>query len=216
MAVPQVIPTSFVPHPSAGGSGRSSLGLAGIFTAAAFVFLVLSIAAAIAVFAYGNLLTSQKASKDAALATAESSLDQGTIAQFIRLRDRLQSAQTLLNNHIALSPVFDLLESVTPQDADFSSVAITVDDTGTANLVADGTAKSFNSLAATSNDFSADARLKNTIFSNIAIAQNGNVSFVLSATLDPKLVAYTGAGDNSNVSAAATPVATSTATTTTP
>src|ERR1700749_2059536 len=131
MAMPPVIPTSFVPHPSASGGTRSaSLALSGILTAISIFILVLALVAAVGVFLYGNILASQKASKDAALAKAESSVDQATIKQLVQLRDRLAASQTLLDKHIALSGLFDLLSSVTPTNAAFTSVSVSTDNGG--------------------------------------------------------------------------------------
>jgi hypothetical protein len=219
--MPPVIPTSFVPRPStSAGRPKSSGSLGGLLSAAAYFILGLAVLSAIGVYAYGSILASEQATKDAAVAKTESTLDQSTIEQFIRLHDRLTSSQTLLDSHVALSPLFDLLETVTPQDASFSSVSVNIDDQGNALLVADGTAKSFNALAAASDDFGTDARLKNAIFSNLSIATNGTVSFVLSATLNPTLIAYTGteaapeAPVNTGALATSTPALGSTTTTT--
>ena len=52
----------------------------------------------------------------------------------------------------------------------------------------DGNAKSFNALAAQSNQFAADKRIKRAIFSGITLSKDGLVSFTMSAELDSKLV----------------------------
>ena len=217
MAVPPVIPTSFVPRPAASAGPRGSLGLGSVLAALGYFFLLLALVAAAGVFLYGRLLASEQATSAANLAKAESSIDEPTIESLVQLRNRLTTAETLLNSHLAFSGLFDLLETVTPADASFSSIHISFDQNGNAVLVANGTARSFNSLAAASNDFSMDARLKNTIFSNLQIGTSGSVGFVLTAVLDPKLIAYTGAsapaaGATTNTAATGT----STATTTTP
>ncbi len=188
-----MIPTSFVPHPGASAAerGRSSFGFSTILVVLAYLSLAVALVAAGGVFAYSYYLTSVQAGKDAALAQATASLDQATIQGFLTLHDRLGSAKTLLANHVELSGLFDLLESVTPGSVRFSSVNVTLDDTGAATLQAAGTAKNFNALAAASNYFGTDARLKNAIFSNITIGSGGTVSFSLSATLAPQLIAYT-------------------------
>lgn len=194
MAVPPVIPTSFVPHlgTSVGGSGKTSFGFSTILSVLAYFFLLVALVATGGVFAYDRYLASEQAAKDASLARATASLDKTTIQGFLTLHDRLNTSKTLLGNHIALSGLFDLLESVTPNSVRFSSVNVTIDDQG-AKLQANGVAKNFNALASASNYFGTDARLKNAIFSNITIGSGASVSFQLTATLDPKLIAYTGA-----------------------
>ncbi len=52
-----------------------------------------------------------------------------------------------------------------------------------------GVARSFNALAAQSNAFSDEKRIKRAIFSGITLDQkSGNVSFSLKAELDPALI----------------------------
>lgn len=216
MAVPPVIPTSFVPRPAASAGPRGSLGLGSVLSLLGYFFLLLALVSAVGVFLYGRLLASEQATSAANLAKAESSIDQPTIEGLVQLRNRLTTAETLLNSHHAFSGLFDLLESVTPVDASFSSIHVSFDQNGNAILVANGTARSFNSLAAASNDFSMDARLKNTIFSNLQIGANGSVGFVLTAILDPKLIAYTGASASAAAPSTPATTGTSTATTTTP
>jgi len=78
-----------------------------------------------------------------------------------------------------------------PSTIRFSSLHLSIDDTGTATLGGTGIAKNFNALAATSMVFAQDGRIKDAIFSNIAInAKDSSVSFTLAATLDPKLIVF--------------------------
>jgi hypothetical protein len=213
MAVPPIIPTSFVPHPGGSSAGRNSpMAVVSVLTALGFFAFFFALVAAGGVFVYNNILASEQATKDAKLATAESSLDQTTIEQFLRLRDRFASARTLLNNHDALSGLFNLLSSVTPGTTRFNSVSIVIDDKGQGVVEAAGVAKSFNALAVASDDFSTDARLRNAIFSNIAIGPKGSVKFMLSASLDPRLIAY---APVDTVTPSAAPTATTSASTTT-
>lgn len=51
-------------------------------------------------------------------------------------------------------------------------------------------ARSFNALAAASNAFATDGRIKDAIFSNISVNKDSTVSFSLSAMLDPKLIIF--------------------------
>src|SRR3990167_8198000 len=71
----------------------------------------------------------------------------------------------------------------------YKSLHIARDDAGLIKLEASGVAKSFNALAATSDAFAGDGRVKDAIFS--AIRVEGNVvNFSLSASIDPELVAF--------------------------
>lgn len=189
----------------------------GAFGFFAYGVLGFVVVLALGVFLYGNLLSSEKSSKDAALTKAEGAIDPKTVEEFVRLRDRLTSGMQMLNNHIAFTGFFNTLETVLPSTVRFTSLHLSFTDTGGPKLEALGTAKSFNALAAASNAFSADGHIKDAIFSNIVVNKGGSVGFSLSATLDPKLVAYVPSAITANTvapPAQSATVSTSTATTT--
>lgn len=191
MALPPTIPTSFLPHPSERGVRRSRADFTSALSILAYLLLVLALISAGGVFAYGRILDAQKASKEEKLAQAESAIDSATVESFLRLRDRLVWGQKLLNAHIAPSGFFNLLERVVPTSVRFSQVHLVMDEKGGIKLQATGSARNFNALAAASNALSKDGRVKDAIFSNIAVApKDGSVGFALSATLDPELVTF--------------------------
>lgn len=191
MALPPTIPTSFLPHSQTSVSQRFSGNLGGSFSLVAYGLLLISFILALGVFIYGRVLAGQLASKDAQLAKAESAIDPATVETFVRLRDRLTSGETLLNNHLALSGFFNSLETLLPATVRFSTLHLSADSTGTVKVEGTGVAKSFNALAAASDAFAKDGRIKDAIFSNLSVNRDNSVSFSLSAALDPKLVAFT-------------------------
>lgn len=145
---------------------------------------------ALGVFFYNQYLTKTLAAKEAELAKAQKSIDEETVRGFVQLRDRLNAGKTLLTNHVAFSGFFKLLETLLPATVRFSSLNLTLDDTKKVRLGGSGTAKNFNALANISTAFAKDSHIKDAIFSNIGINKDGSVSFVLSATLDPKVIAF--------------------------
>jgi hypothetical protein len=145
---------------------------------------------ALGVFVYGRYLASELSTKDAAIAKATAAIDRSTVEGFVRLRNRLNLSGTLLNKHLALSSFFTSLETLLPASVRFSALHISTDAAGMSKVEATGLAKNFNSLAVVSTAFAADGRIKDAIFSKISINKDNSVSFSLSATLDPKLVAF--------------------------
>ncbi len=189
--LPPTIPTSFVPHSTAGPThkfGTESYGILGLFI---YVISGVTFLLAAGVFLYGRILISNQASEDAQLAKVEASIDPSTAQNFVRLRDRLASGQTLLNNHLAFSEFFTLLGTLMPTTVRFTSLHLSLDDKGNAKFEGSGIAKNFNSLAAVSAAFAQNGRVKDAIFSNIVVSQkDSSVSFALIATLDPKLITF--------------------------
>lgn len=188
------------------GPGRrdSSNGLLDAFRYIAYGALILVVILSVLVLVYGRLLAGQKAAKDAALAKAEAAIDPATVTEFIRLRDRLDQGTILLNNHVALSGLFSALETLDPSTVRFDTLRVDFGSQNTPQLTGTGTTKSFNALAAVSDSFANDGRIKDAIFSNITVNPNGSVSFSISATLDPKLIAYAPSAPSPSASAATT------------
>lgn len=159
-----------------------------VFLIACFVIAGIVVALAIGTFLYGKYLDSTLASKQAQLAQAQSQVDENTVQEFVRLRDRLTIAKTFLSNHVVLSRFFDRLEALTLQNVSYTNMALTVAGDNTAQLQMAGTAKSFNALAAQSNAFASEKSIKRAIFSNITVTKDNQVSFKLTADIDSSLL----------------------------
>lgn len=199
MALLPTIPTSFVPHTSLTERRHFDADLGGIFGYIAYAILGVVFLLTIGVFFYGRILSASLASKDDALKKAEASIDLVTIKEFVQLRDRLNSSQTLLNNHIVLSAFFGALESLLPSTVRFTALHLAVDTTGVTKVEGTGVSKSFNALSVASGAFAVDGRINDVIFSKMVINKDNTISFGFSATLDPKLTSFSlsGAGPSS-------------------
>lgn len=143
---------------------------------------------AAAVFAYELYLKGDRDRKAENLAQAQRAVDLDTVEDFIRLRDRLNAVESLLDQHVELSGFFDILEEKTLQTVRFSSLNVTVANDRSAEIDMEGVARSFNALAAQSAAFASERRIKRAIFSDIAVNDNGTVGFTLTATVDPRLI----------------------------
>ncbi len=190
MALPPTIPTSFVPHSAmAGRQFRSDYsGAFGFFayTVVAVMFLL-----ALGIFFYGRVLSIDKAAKEKSIAEAQQQIEAKTVEGFVRLRDRLVSSQALLDTHVAFTGFFSTLAKIMPTTVRFSTLHLSFDVSNMPKVEGSGVAKSFNALAAASQAFATDGRIKSAIFSHLNVNKDNSVSFVLSATLDPSLVAFT-------------------------
>lgn len=159
-----------------------------MFLIVSLIIAGIAIIIAIGVFAYAHLLESETAQKAAALKQAESSVSESTVDSFIRLRDRLTQAQTVLSQHVLMSQFLDDLSSLTLTDVRFTNMQITVGEDHSAAVHMTGTAKTFNALAAQSAAFATQPLIKQAIFSGITADDKGVVTFTLNAVLDPRLV----------------------------
>ena len=154
------------------------------------MFLIgLAIVGSIGVFAYERYLTGVAERKAQEVAAAEAQVNPDTVEAFIRTRDRFTAAKDILDNHVAASQFFDLLESVTLQSVRFNGLSFLLAADRSAEIRMTGVATTFNALAAQSSAFATEKRIKSAIFSDIAVGPGGTVSFSLEADVDPRLLA---------------------------
>ncbi|MBU6321354.1 MAG: hypothetical protein KGI78_02605 [Patescibacteria group bacterium] len=209
MALPPTVPTSFVPRPQTASVRRQS-NFSGAFAFVGYGVLAVVVALALGAFLYSEILATEQNSKDSELAKQVAAIDPHTATTFIRLRSRLSESAKLLNQHIALSGFWSVFSAIAPASVRMKTVHVSRDDSGAVTIDATGVAKSFNALAAASDAFAKDGRIKDAIFSSIAVAGNA-VTFSLSASVDPSLVAFSplasSAGAPAAPSAAGAPAA---------
>jgi len=190
MALLPTIPTSFVPHEASAARRQMRTDFVGAFGVFAYAVFAVVFILALGVFFYGRILAASMVAKDAALAKAEAAIDPATVESFVKLRNRLNSSQTLLTNHVALSGFFKAIEALLPSTVRFTALHVAVDATGVTKVEGTGIAKSFNALSAASGAFAGDGRIKDVIFSKISVKRDTSVSFGFSATLDPRLISF--------------------------
>lgn len=187
MALPPNIPTSFVPKQPVTNHAHRSRDAHGPLYFGAIFLVATSIVGAGITFGYKTYIETVRDSKKAKLEIAERNINPTAVEDFIRLRNRIQAASTLLDQHVVNSQFFDVLESLTLQNVRFQSLILSVGADRTAKIEMRGLARSFNALAAESAAFAGEKRIKRAIFSSITADKNGVVSFSLRAELDPKL-----------------------------
>lgn len=188
MALPPTIPTSFVPRQPVANQQRRSRASNGLLHYISFFVLGVAVLGAGITFSYKTYLDTVQVARKARLDAVEKTINENTVEDFIRLRNRIQVAQGLLDRHVVTSQFFDVLESLTLQNVRFKSLQLSVDEDRTAKLEMRGLARSFNALAAESAVFASEKRIKRAIFSNITADKAGAVSFTLQAELSAKLV----------------------------
>jgi hypothetical protein len=172
------------------------------------LLFIVSLVSAGAVFAYEGYLNSAIASKSDSLTKAQAAFDPTTIQELVRLDSRITNAQTLLQKHIAPSALFNFLAAQTLQRVSFSSFSYALGDDGSVSISLAGQADSFATLALQSDQFNTNKFLKDAIFSDIAVGQNGQVTFDIKATVDPAVINYANvlAASASNPTSTSAPV----------
>jgi len=182
--------SSFIPKKPIMTAPRTYRAPLNIFSIISISLFVLAILGSGGVFLYQNYLNNQIAAASSSLHTEQDEFDQSTIEQLARLDSRLTVAQSLLQKHVALSNFFSALEDVTLPTARFSDFAFSVGAQNALTVSMNGEAESFTSVALQSDALIGDTYFKNVMVSNFSVEQSGAVSFTVTMTLDPSLVAY--------------------------
>lgn len=182
--------SSFIPKtPVAGSSPRR--GMSGLFFALSLLLFLISLAAAGAVFAYGQYLNNAISSKDKSLKNTEAAFDPDSIDTLVRTDQRIKEMSGLLGKHTAPSAIFTLLGDLTLASVQYNHFVFVNDATEEAHIEITGVADSFSSVALQSDQFGASKYLSDVVFSGITINSSGRVDFTVSATVSPAALSYT-------------------------
>ena len=204
------VKTSFIPKtslqmPSGGRPQHNPAALANIVAGA---LLILAIVGAGGVYFFQIYTASQITAKQNSLAQARSAFEPSTIQQLARLDTRIETAKTLLANHVAVSNLFDELEQLTLSSVRYTNFNYSAVSPGHVVLTMSGEAASYNAVALQSDEFAKSSIITDPIFSNVNVNQNGLITFDFTAIINTSNMLYA-------ASSTAASVASSTAATTT-
>lgn len=182
--------TSFIPKKTFESTGPSSVkSQAGILFTVSVILVVLALLSAGGVFGYEKFLESSITNKREALQRARAAFEPELIRELSHLDTKIQTAETLLEKHIAISGVFDLLQSATLETVQFTNFSYGIEESGI-RLSLSGVARSFNSVALQSDEFVKSRFISQPVFSDLGLNQRGDVTFNASALVDPAAVSY--------------------------
>lgn len=192
--------TSFIPKQSAmqprGGKGKkkrtsrmTSVGMRVLSVVGLIVFLG-SILAAGGSYLYQLWLEQSIDEKSTALAEARESFDPQLIQELNRVDSRFQTAQKLLNQHVAFSEFFEVLEENTVENVQFESFSYQI-ESDTAVISMEGRAQSFNTVSVQADRFERADGIENPMFTDLALDEEGNVTFTFNGRVSSNLISYT-------------------------
>jgi len=186
------IKSSFIPKDAPEGGylkAQRSSGALDLLLLAAIILVFASLALGVGIFLYQQYLQSSLNSKRDQLERARDAFEPALIEELTRLDKRMNAAQGILNNHIAPSEVFALLEQLTLQTVGFESLSFEAADANTMTISMSGTAVSVNSIALQADLFGKHPAIASPIFSNIR-REAGGVRFDVDAVLNPAVLRF--------------------------
>ena len=166
-------------------------GGGGVVNLIAFIVFLAALLSAGGAYLYRSSIQSDIKTYKASLQKAKNAFEPSLITELQILDKRLIAATSILDKHIAVSPIFVLLEENTLPTVQYSDFTYEIDEkTKLVNVKIKGEAKGYNYIALQADLFAKNKFIKNPIFSEFVLDQLGNVDFNLSFSVDKSLVSY--------------------------
>jgi hypothetical protein len=184
--------TSFIPkkpitEDRSGGSGVS------LFLLLSIIIFIISGALVAGVWLWQKSLLSQIEKAKADLVAAKESYEEDTINPLIRLNDRIEESKSLLKNHLAISPVFIMLEKNVLQNVRLKSMKFSYAGADKIRIDLSGMATSYDVLSKQSDAFGNEGLreyISEPVISDFNPTADGSISFNFSALVNPNLILY--------------------------
>ncbi len=193
--------TSFIPKKTIEQRPKSIKSGGGLLNVFAFIIFLASIISVGGAYFYRNGIRSDIETYKVSLQRARAAFEPSLITELQILDKRLNAATSILDKHIAVSPIFVLLQDLTLPTVRYSDFSYVIDErTNLVNMQLKGEARGYNHIALQADLFSKNKFIKNPIFSDFTLDQIGNVDFNLSFSVDRSLVTYDSFLDRENPS----------------
>ena len=182
---------SFIPKkqiPKAIGQKRPIV--VNLFMFIAVIVFLGTLAIAGGLYFYRALLERNIASLSQSVARVEEVVSTEIIKNLRNVDIRINVAEDLINQHKAVSSLFEALEVLTLKKVRFSQFSYSLNQEGTSNISLSGEADNYKALAFQSDVISKNEYFKNPIFSNFGLNIFGNVTFDLESDISNDLILY--------------------------
>ncbi len=185
--------TSFIPKQTLGSMpGRVARRKHfNVFRFMGMVVFLCGMILAVGVFLYKDYSQRELVRRQAELKTLKDAFNQGDIAAIRELDRRIKVSKALLDTHLSPSVVFDALELRTQQDARFTNFSYDRRESGSIEVILEGMARRFNTIALQSQQLADAQVLARTIFSGLTVDEDGTVYFTATSEADTSALAFT-------------------------
>src|SRR3989338_2128197 len=140
-----------------------------------------------ALYFYDKVLAKNITKMENDLNLAKNRFEPSKIIQLQVLDKRLRASSEILSKHIAISPIFEALQSITLKTVSYTKFSYDFDDSKNAKIKVkmNGIAIGYRSVAFQSDLFAKNKYLIDPVFSNLLLDDKGNVLFDLEFSVDP-------------------------------
>lgn len=184
--------TSFIPKKPIIEERETSTRSVG-FLAVISIFILFAVSLSTgALFFYQKILERNITQLESNLNLAKSRFEPTRITELQVLDKRLRSSTEILSKHIAITPIFEILQAVTMKTVRFTKFGyeLGTEEGGKILVKMNGVAVGYRSVALQADLFTENKNLIDPVFSNLTLDDRGNVMFNLDFSVDPSLVDY--------------------------
>lgn len=198
--------SSFIPESdsltSPEGGGRRPRG-GNALVLISLGLLIVTVLAAGGLFVYKNSLSTTLADRQQELQDRRSAFDPALIDELDKTATRVETAQSLVDNHLAFTPIFSIIESASLTSVQFSSMEVAYNDVGgnnpansdsqpsggvTVNLT--GTGPGYATIALQSSELADHDKIQDPILSGFELNDEGDVEFSVEFMVPEEEVLY--------------------------
>lgn len=156
-----------------------------------FIFFTVILASG-GLYFYKVYLTKNITQMQGDLNLAKGRFESSKIVQLQVLDKRLIASTEILSKHIAISPIFQALQTLTMKTVRFTKFSYSLGDekSSNVNIKMSGMALGYRSIALQSDIFTKNKYIIDPVFSNLSLDNSGNVLFDLEFLVDPSFVDY--------------------------
>ena len=183
--------TTFMPRKPVSDAVQTRATGGNTFLSISSIILAIVLMISAGIFAYNTFyLQKSLASYQANLASTARQFDPSSLSDMTTFSNQLAAAQTVLNQHLALSTFFNSLAANTVVPVQFTSFSYT-DVGNTITIDLKGQAASFAALNAEENQLQQQGSiLQNPTIGSVSVSKTGVVNFAVSGTLSPSDISY--------------------------
>jgi len=185
------IQASFIPKKDIKKRRRSGGGFSvNIFLLIAVVIFLTAIFASLGVYLLEQKLIADKNQALETLEKNEENYGLKAIENFILASNRLQAVDVILNDHVNVKKVFELLEQDTLTQVIISNFSFSTTN-GNIDISARGSAPSYEHVAVQAKKYGENTDIKDLILSDVDQNREGGVSFNIAFSLDKSFLLLT-------------------------
>jgi len=194
--------TSFIPKKTLATTShvqKKGGGGLGIVTLGALIIAFGAVVLSVGVFFYQQVLEVSIARKIDTLERARAAFEPALIEELVRIDTRIEAAETILNRHITPSVLFETLEELTLKSVQFQDFHLTRISDDKISISMQGIAQDFRGVALQADIFGKSRLIREPIFSNLNLNQDGRAIFDVTAFIDLTFVNFTTQADSLGV-----------------